>query len=68
MQKVFYPEGLVYYPKTHFFEPQNTYYFHSSAALFNDLLEFGVPDGTTLNRLLTVRERLYACCDVFKGV
>ena len=45
MQKVFYPEGLVYHPKTHFFEPRNTYYFQQLAALFSDLLELGVPDG-----------------------
>jgi len=27
---------------------------------------FGVPDETVLNRILKVRERLYACCDVFE--
>jgi hypothetical protein len=45
MQKVFYSDGLVYHPKTHFFEPRNTYYFQQLAALFSDLLELGVPGG-----------------------
>jgi hypothetical protein len=31
------------------------------------LIRFGVPDGTVLNRIATVRERLYACCAVFEG-
>jgi hypothetical protein len=45
MQRVFYPDGLVYHFKTHFFEPRNTYYFQQLAVLFSDLLEVGVPDG-----------------------
>ena len=45
MQRVFYPDGLVYHFKTHFFEPRNTYYFHQLAQCFSDLLEVGVPDG-----------------------
>ena len=27
----------------------------------------GVPDGTVLNRIVRVRERLYACCAAFEG-
>jgi hypothetical protein len=27
----------------------------------------GVPDGTVLNRIVRVREKLYACCSVFEG-
>lgn len=45
MQKAFYPEGLVYSSKRGFFEPQKTYLFQQLAALFNEMLQFGVPDG-----------------------
>lgn len=45
MQNVFYPEGLVFHPKTHFFEPRNTDYFQQLACAFSDLSELGVPDG-----------------------
>jgi hypothetical protein len=27
----------------------------------------GVPDGTVLNRIATMRETLYQCCEVFEG-
>jgi hypothetical protein len=45
MEKVFYPDGLVYSSKKGFFEPQNEYLFQQLAALFRDLLDVGVPDG-----------------------
>jgi hypothetical protein len=45
LQKLFYPDGLVYSTKNAFFEPQNEYLFQQLSQLFDRLLDIGVPDG-----------------------
>ena len=45
MQRVFYPEGLTYSTKRHFFQPQNTYLFQQLENLFRDLLDLASPTG-----------------------
>jgi hypothetical protein len=45
MQKVFYPEGLVYSAERGYFEPANRRLFLQLEALFADELNIGVPDG-----------------------
>ena len=45
MQKVFYPEGLVYSPERGYFETPNRRLFQQLEALFADELNIGVPDG-----------------------
>jgi len=50
-----------------YFETANRRLFLEPEALFADELLIGVPDGTDLNRMMAVRERLYACCEVFEA-
>jgi hypothetical protein len=45
MQKVFYPDGLAYSTKKHFFEPQNKYLMQQLANLFSELLDLASPTG-----------------------
>lgn len=45
MQKVFYPEGLVYSAERGYFETANRRLFLQLEALFADELNIGVPDG-----------------------
>jgi hypothetical protein len=45
MQKVFYPQGLVYSAEKGYFEPANRLLFLQLEALFADELNIGVPDG-----------------------
>ena len=45
IQKVFYPDGLVYSPKRGFFEPQNEYLFQQLANLFGEMLNLASPTG-----------------------
>jgi hypothetical protein len=45
MQKVFYPEGLVYSAERGYFETPNRRLFQQLEALFADELNIGVPDG-----------------------
>ena len=45
MQKVFYPEGLVYSLERGFFEPQNEYLFQQLANLFGEMLNLASPTG-----------------------
>jgi hypothetical protein len=45
MQKVFYPDGLVYSLERGYFEPQNEYLFQQLANLFGEMLNLASPTG-----------------------
>ncbi len=67
VQTFLFRDGVAYNQDQKFLNTTNPTLFQQLKSLTHPETAVGVPDGTVLNRILRVRERLYAFCNVFEA-